>query len=319
MKIATLPGVQVKLRVNGADLQEYADNTDELHTPKIGRQYVEAVSGADFEICFAVEYGAIVSHTQSDVVACHIYLDGKCWIRAVVLEHMAEPTMEEASADVRLMGALRMWAGSVGSIINDVLTFADLATDDRSAKHITPESVASLGEVKVQWIWMRRAGVPRLLTGQSKYTPATGESLPEKCLKGRAISQTAKLGEAKACAAQTSQDATYPYGRQPFATFTFKYRSKRDLQIEGVIARTPSPSPLEDRDPDSLTAEEARELVRRMRAQQDEQVRIKREKRARSVTHDDDEPAAVASENRRRKRPRASHDSGIDVVDLTDF
>ena len=116
--------------------------------------------------------------------------------------------------------------------------------DDRSAKHITPESVASLGEVKVQWIWMRRAGVPRLLTGQSKHTPATGESLPEKCLKGRAISQTAKwvsevcleasvsltyhrLGEAKACAAQTSQDATYPYGRQPFATFTFKYRSKR--------------------------------------------------------------------------------------------
>ncbi|KAK1081883.1 hypothetical protein LTR48_007285 [Friedmanniomyces endolithicus] len=228
--------------------------------------------------------------------------------------------MEEASADVRSMDVSRMWAGSVGSIIRGDLTFADLATDDRSAKHITPESVASLGEVKVQWIWMRRAGVPRLLTGQSKHTPATGESLPEKCLKGRAISQTAKLGEAKACAAQTSQDATYPYGRQPFATFTFKYRSRRDLQIEGVIARTPSPSPLEDRDPDSLTADEARELVRRMRAQQDEQVRIKREKRTRSVTHDDDDDTgAVALENRRRKRPRASHDSGIDIVDLTDF
>jgi len=87
-----------------------------------------------------------------------------------------------------------------------------------------------------------------------------------------------------------------------------------------VIARTPSPSPLEDRDPDSLTADEARELVRRMRAQQDEQVRIKREKRTRSVTHDDDDDTgAVALENRRRKRPRASHDSGIDIVDLTDF
>jgi len=85
MKIATLPGVQVKLRVNGADLQEYADNTDELYTPKIGRQYVEAVSGADFEICFAVEYGAVVSHTQADVVACHIYLDGK-WVTAQVLD-----------------------------------------------------------------------------------------------------------------------------------------------------------------------------------------------------------------------------------------
>jgi len=91
-----------------------------------------------------------------------------------------------------------------------------------------------------------------------------------------------------------------------------------DLQIEGVIARTPSPSLLEDRDPDSLTAEEARGLVRRMRAQQDKQVRVKREKRSCSVTHDSD-TATVASEKRRRKRARASHDSRIDVVDLTDF
>ncbi|KAK0786466.1 hypothetical protein LTR91_022384 [Friedmanniomyces endolithicus] len=332
MKIATLPGVQVKLRVNGADLQEYADNTDELYTPKIGRQYVEAVSGADFEICFAVEYGAIVSHTQADVVACHIYLDGK-WVTAQVLDTSSSAWAHgradngrgecRCSIDGRVenVGGLggQYYKRRFESKSQIVPTFADLATDDRSAKHITPESVASLGEVKVQWIWMRRAGVPRLLTGQSKHTPATGESLPEKCLKGRAISQTAKLGEAKACAAQTSQDATYPYGRQPFATFTFKYRSRRDLQIEGVIARTPSPSPLEDRDPDSLTADEARELVRRMRAQQDEQVRIKREKRARSVPHDDDDRAAVALETRRRKRPRASHDSGIDVVDLTDF
>ncbi|KAK0938929.1 hypothetical protein LTR29_009540 [Friedmanniomyces endolithicus] len=333
MKIATLPGVQVKLRVNGADLQEYADNTDELYTPKIGRQYVEAVSGADFEICFAVEYGAVVSHTQADVVACHIYLDGK-WVTAQVLDTSSSAWAHgradngrgecRCSIDGRVenVGGLggQYYKRRFESKSQIVPTFADLATDDRSAKHITPESVASLGEVKVQWIWMRRAGVPRLLTGQSKHTPATGESLPEKCLKGRAISQTAKLGEAKACAAQTSQDATYPYGRQPFATFTFKYRSRRDLQIEGVIARTPSPSPLEDRDPDSLTADEARELVRRMRAQQDEQVRIKREKRTRSVTHDDDDDTgAVALENRRRKRPRASHDSGIDIVDLTDF
>ncbi|KAK0898389.1 hypothetical protein LTR02_010172 [Friedmanniomyces endolithicus] len=332
MKIATLPGVQVKLRVNGADLQEYADNTDELYTPKIGRQYVEAVSGADFEICFAVEYGAIVSRTRADVVACHIYLDGK-WVTAQVLDTSSSAWAHgradngrgecRCSIDGRVenVGGLggQYYKRRFESKSQIVPTFADLATDDRSAKHITPESVASLGEVKVQWIWMRRAGVPRLLTGQSKHTPATGESLPEKCLKGRAISQTAKLGEAKACAAQTSQDATYPYGRQPFATFTFKYRSRRDLQIEGVIARTPSPSPLEDRDPDSLTADEARELVRRMRAQQDEQVRIKREKRARSVPHDDDDRAAVALETRRRKRPRASHDSGIDVVDLTDF
>lgn len=32
-----------------------------------------------------------------------------------------------------------------------------------------------------------------------------------------------------------------------------------------IIPRSPSPVPLEERDPNSLTAEEARELVRRQR------------------------------------------------------
>ncbi|KAK0941050.1 hypothetical protein LTR29_007326 [Friedmanniomyces endolithicus] len=337
MRTATLPGVQVKLRVNGADLHEYADNRDGLYTPKISRQYVEAVSGAEFEICCAVEYGAIVSHTQSDVVACHVFLDGK-WAVARVMDPSnlarAHGKAENGTGEYTIIGRVENVGGhyyrrpfgkpmdnvcsAAAVLIKRQYTFAELATDESSANDIKPESVASLGELKVQLIWMRRAGAPTIPSGQSDFIPAAGEILPEKCLKGRAISRMATLGEAKACGAHAAQDATYPYGEEPFATFIFKYRSKRDLQIEGVIARTPSPSLLEDRDPDSLTAEEARGLVRRMRAQQDKQVRVKREKRSCSVTHDSD-TATVASEKRRRKRARASHDSRIDVVDLTDF
>ncbi|KAK0254485.1 hypothetical protein LTR91_014937 [Friedmanniomyces endolithicus] len=311
MRTATLPGVQVKLRVNGADLHEYADNRDGLYTPKISRQYVEAVSGAEFEICCAVEYGAIVSHTQSDVVACHVFLDGK-WAVARVMDPSnlarAHGKAENGTGEYSIIGRVENVGGH----------YYRRPFDESSANDIKPESVASLGELKVQLIWMRRAGAPTIPSGQSDFIPAAGEILPEKCLKGRAISRMATLGEAKACGAHAAQDATYPYGEEPFATFIFKYRSKRDLQIEGVIARTPSPSLLEDRDPGSLTAEEARGLVRRMRAQQDKQVRVKREKRSRSVTHDSD-TATVASEKRRRKRARASHDSRIDVIDLTDF
>lgn len=79
--------------------------------------------------------------------------------------------------------------------------------------------------------------------------------------------------------------------------------------------------PLEDRDPDDLTPEEARELVRRMRAREDEQVRVKQEKRDHSTMVDDDEDdddEVTISETRGRKRYRTSHDSGVDTVDLTD-
>ncbi|KAK3109769.1 hypothetical protein LTR53_016612 [Teratosphaeriaceae sp. CCFEE 6253] len=130
-----------------------------------------------------------------------------------------------------------------------------------------------------------------------------------------------RLGDRRACAPQNLQPVEYPYGRTPFATFTFKYRSRRDLQIEGVIARSPSPVPLEDRDPDSLTAEEARELVRLMRARRDAQVRVKQEKRARSATVDGgggEDSVRISSENRTRKRHRASNDSGVEIVDLTE-
>lgn len=96
-----------------------------------------------------------------------------------------------------------------------------------------------------------------------------------------------------------------------------------DLQIEGVIARDSTPVLLEDRDPESLTAEEARELVRWMRAREDDAVKVKREKRARSSTieeeddNDDDEVSEVSS-GRQRKRHRASNDSGVEIVDLTE-
>ncbi|KAJ9609589.1 hypothetical protein H2200_005916 [Cladophialophora chaetospira] len=62
------------------------------------------------------------------------------------------------------------------------------------------------------------------------------------------------------------------------ATFIFKYRSKNALQVLGVIPRSPSPVPLEARDPTSLSHEEAVELIRRQQVQLDAaNVKIKKE------------------------------------------
>lgn len=69
-----------------------------------------------------------------------------------------------------------------------------MSVDDGPVKNIKPENVVNLGEVKVECVWMRKAGAPKLLTeneAESKKFSSTGESIPEKCLKGRAISHSA--------------------------------------------------------------------------------------------------------------------------------
>src|ERR1700742_1508375 len=50
-----------------------------------------------------------------------------------------------------------------------------------------------------------------------------------------------------------------------------------DLQAEHIIPRSPSPVPLEERDPEDLSPEEARELIRTMRARSADKTKIKKE------------------------------------------
>ncbi|KAF2766061.1 hypothetical protein EJ03DRAFT_330451 [Teratosphaeria nubilosa] len=115
----------------------------------------------------------------------------------------------------------------------------------------------------------------------------------------------------------------YPYSNKPFISAIYKYRSRRDLQIESIISRSPSPVPLEERDPDDLSPEEARELVRRLR---ERQVEVKKEatheKRSREPTAigGDEEDVTVAFENGppNKRSCLTARDSGVEIVDLTD-
>lgn len=83
--------------------------------------------------------------------------------------------------------------------------------------------------------------------------------------------------------------------------------------------------PLEDCDPDDLTVEEARELLRRMRERQALEAPVKKEgeskKRARSTALDiddsDSDEIIITGESQSRKRSRESNGSAIDIIDLT--
>jgi hypothetical protein len=120
-----------------------------------------------------------------------------------------------------------------------------------------------------------------------------------------------------------------------------------------IVQRTPSPAPLEDRDPEDLTPEERLVLLRRYRvsvgfppyntmadcpqergeaARKAEQEGVKKElkvkwegvKRERSRSHsvtavgeDDDDDAVTFVSAKRRKIPIIRNENGVEVLDLT--
>lgn len=91
-----------------------------------------------------------------------------------------------------------------------------------------------------------------------------------------------------------------------------------DLQIEGILERSPSPPPLEERDPDTLTREELQQLLAQRNREREDYLRVKQEKRERSATvvDDGDDEVSFTGEGR-SKRSRVSNDSGVELIDLT--
>ena len=75
----------------------------------------------------------------------------------------------------------------------------------------------------------------------------------------------------------------------------------------GLIERSPSPTPLEDRDIDQLTLEEARELVRRSR----EETRIKQEEGVRREQSAMREESASSKQSGKRRRCRGNDGDNI--------
>ena len=75
---------------------------------------------------------------------------------------------------------------------------------------------------------------------------------------------------------------------------------------------------------ESLTGDEALELLRRQRVSEERlrnNVVVKREKRDRSVSTDEDGDTSdveIEHEAITRKRHRTSQDSGVELIDLTD-
>ncbi|KJX98147.1 hypothetical protein TI39_contig429g00043 [Zymoseptoria brevis] len=321
MKCTFIKGVSVNLRVEHADLEEYDDEDTIDGDEQTCTRYVQVTPNSTFKIRVTVESNF---RYKLDDLLVTISLDGEKVVSYIAYADPQKNKVQYSYDDVK--------AFKNGTWQSQKFTFGSLDTTDETLK---PDRAAKLkdllsrlGEVSVSILRIKADRVSREMPRVARQASEIGTSVPEKALKGRSISNKATLGEAVPSAQkQTTCHVDYPYGMKPFATFTFKYRSRRDLQVEGVIERSPTPEPLEDRDPATLTVEEMREVVRRLQARTAADARVKKEiKRERSTTilnddddddDDDGDGVEIIEQGPARKKSRTSGDSGIVILDLT--
>ncbi|KXT08934.1 hypothetical protein AC579_9359 [Pseudocercospora musae] len=318
MRTIMTEDVAVELTSAGHLLQEYDDEDSAMGSTVSA--YVEVVEGSNFVVRVTVRPN--IAPSPKDELQVRVKLDGK-YVTGMVYSLQSN---RGEQTTWYLEGRDR---NTSRGVVMERFQFAHLQTNDGPLGKEKVEAFKHLGEVKIGLAFVRRSGEAYVVQDDSRFVSAFASNVPEKCLKGKAISSHATLGpqELRMARPVRTVPVYYPYGRA-FASYIFKYRSKRDLQIEGIIPRSPSPTPLEDRDPDDLTPEEARELIRRMRDREKHQAfikkEIKREKRDRSDTvnlddESDDDGVLVTGEGAApaRKRARASTDSGVECIDLT--
>ncbi|KAE9985901.1 hypothetical protein EG328_006741 [Venturia inaequalis] len=303
-----LPGYEAKIVVDGVECAEYPapDDLDE-DDPNLVTKYIEATPGAKFQIHIYVRPGARA--LRKNGVCALVVADG---------QSIQEPLWRkrQSSSEAYIIEGFEE-KSATGWQSRDLM-FSVLATDDNTAHKISEElkqQIDTLGEIRIEFY---RINVKRPTTAPSTEWTDRTETIPEKALKGRAISQKIGLSStAKVITEPICLSLTYIDGREsPFATICFRYRSLNDLKAELIIPRSPSPVPLEDRPLESLTLEEMLELLIRQREQaaslRQENTRIKRERVSSPVTaHEDDEDLSIVKPTPKRRRIAAT----VDLID----
>ncbi|RMY79831.1 hypothetical protein D0864_08916 [Hortaea werneckii] len=286
-----VPGLTVSIDVAGQDLSEY-DGDDAQHaSSNTVTKYIEAVSGAEFAISYRIDTN-VFEYSDHAIVA----FSG---LREHIRHHIE-----------RRMN---------GDSVYRAMMFSDLTTSEAEVNRGLFSKIKTLGTIVVEW-YTGRVVPYRGSVMPSSFIGATlvDGRVPEKNLKGQAITHQTVYGRDFKRPNHPTLDIQ-PIG-EPFAKFRFRYRSHAALQSMGILPRSPSPVPLEDRDIEDLNPEEMRELLRRQQRQRkSSEAPIKREiKRERMEFEDeDDDGDDVEIVDQPEKKRRLDVDNaGTEVVDL---
>ncbi|EFQ92434.1 hypothetical protein PTT_10464 [Pyrenophora teres f. teres 0-1] len=308
------PGIKVDIRVGGVPLVEYDDDDEQVQTSRDTlTKYIEATTVAEFVVNLV-----ITPPWPGTSLLLSVYVDGQniCGqFRQQAIHYKGQ--CHQSSIEGAKYGQGNEW-------FLQKFCFSELAIDDSTASPITDklmEDLKGMGTITIKVFRVKH--IRGSNNGSLPMSTTTQENVPEKALKGRTLSHQSSLRPAVICPPTTTAEFTYvdPL-KKPFAVFNFKYRSRAALKSLLIIPRSPSPVPLEERDINSLTAEESRELIRRLRERDEAAPLVKREgvKRERSYTvsqmEDYSDEVTFVSEKRRRL-PVTLNEDGTEIIDLT--
>ena len=296
--------------------------------PNSVTKYIEAVSETEFGIFVQVDAS---SNYPEDNIKATVRLDNH-WMAACTVRALASRPhgtndwllMEDTVRKKEEEGGQPTWWRQKFAFSK--LNIVDEPMSDTPEE--VQEQIADLGCINVQLHRVGdKSGHPTKGSGASNASNIG--TIPEKALKGRALSHRAGFGRlAPTREPRGGKKRKYLDGHShPIATFNFKYRSMEALQSLCIVPRASSPVPAEQRPLEELSVEELRYMVGRERERNPAAYNVKPErqggvKRERASTRagttvDDDEVSFVEERPIRRQRVSDENENRIEIIDLT--
>ncbi|KAL7776947.1 hypothetical protein CFE70_007367 [Pyrenophora teres f. teres 0-1] len=280
------PGIKVDIRVGGVPLVEYDDDDEQVQTSRDTlTKYIEATTVAEFVVNLV-----ITPPWPGTSLLLSVYVDGQniCGqFRQQAIHYKGQ--CHQSSIEGAKYGQGNEW-------FLQKFCFSELAIGTTN-----PRQIQAL----------------LMFLDDSTASPITDKLMED--LKGMGTI-TIKVFRVKHIRGSNN-------GSLPMSTTTQENVPEKALKGPAlksllIIPRSPSPVPLEERDINSLTAEESRELIRRLRERDEAAPLVKREgvKRERSYTvsqmEDYSDEVTFVSEKRRRL-PVTLNEDGTEIIDLT--
>ena len=190
MRIEAVSGLEANICRDGIPLQEYDVETGSALE---GVKFIEATSGANFTVTLRVEPSRMKRWLE-DYITCEVRLDGEyacSWVYyikdAAVFQIRGRTgnVGDQSMLQKFVFGDLVTSRSTVSARCILILTCAD----DGPVGKIKSEEMKQLGEIRILIRWVRKPST-RIEEGKPIVADQK-DSLPEKCLKGRAISNRA--------------------------------------------------------------------------------------------------------------------------------
>ncbi|CAN9285288.1 hypothetical protein CC77DRAFT_1096792 [Alternaria alternata] len=298
------PGLEVKVCVVGQQLHEY---DDEDATLKTITKYIEARSDCKFVVTaifrppFSTRYHVRAQLSIDGVSVAKTFCE-----REKLLQKQIEMSGHRSQRN--------------GEWVKQDFCFAKLNIVEEAhgpvpSAAVLKQTLSTKGRITIAFQFIESyqdLGLDPRPPSNRRHELEALKEIPEKALKGDALSHQAVLSAPRTCHAGSFSFPGRHYkfvDQEPFATFHFKYRSLASLKTLRILKITePTSVPLEDRPEEDLTPAELRELLRRVRQREGESESIKQEvsttarvKRERTI---DDKDDVIYVETRQSKRPR---------------